>query len=270
MKNKPVFYVAVYGLPPELLRIIEVVFRHIQHNQFVFRLASPAALAPADVVIVGDLPAAASALFARCVPAYPATRTVRVTADRALPSAHPYLIAPERVLRDLLPLLNVLVARELLPKVAWARGGGDGAEQSDSRAPESPHVLLVMADDQARLQLWSQLAALGLTVTAAETVDAAQAHLDAALPALVMVDRWFGAEDGARVALNLRHRGSKLRCPIWLLSGRVSLRDVMRCAWRGLDGYLALPAASGELQRVLRRYFGPLPCPVGAAPLASV
>jgi DNA-binding response OmpR family regulator len=158
-------------------------------------------------------------------------------------------------LPDLLPHLNVLAAREL---VATAQPG-----------VERPHVAVIMADHAVRLELWTQLLALGAAVTVFANAAAARAGLAALSPALILVDRTLPDADGAALAWSLRGDRVASRCPVCLLSTKVSWREVIRSAWRGLDGYLAVPAAPAELRRLVARYGAAFSLRPETAPLAS-
>jgi CheY-like chemotaxis protein len=218
-----------------------------------------------DIVIVGALPGATQSLLARGVPTHPTACTVYVALE---PTPAPsYSIAPDRLLPDLLPLLNRVAGQRLAAQAGACAASDQASLAATGAAPQPARVLLVKADDDARVQLWAQLEALGCRVSAVDTAAAAQERLAPEAWDLVLVDRWLADADGTDFATALRHTPRLAKRPIWVLSAQVRWREVIRCAWRGLDGYLAIPAAPVELRRLLERSLDLRWAGSGAAPL---
>ena len=247
MSDKPSFTVAVVGLEPQHVRLIEIVFRHIQYNRFVFRLAAPDATDAADLLIAGvGHPDGRDALErARAGPT---------------PIASIGVIAPGETARTRHAIEIGLLVRQLLPilnRVVELEGLADGAARAGRRAAASrPRVLVVDDSETVRAALSAAFARMGLSVASAGTGGEALRRLDEAPVDLAMLDVMLPDGDGLQLARAIRRETRWRSLPIVVLSSRRSAFDVIRGAASGASAYLAKPVEFPDLRRTVAEQLG--------------
>ncbi|MFN9775197.1 MAG: hypothetical protein ACK54X_21550, partial [Burkholderiales bacterium] len=111
MSDKPSFDVAVVGLDAQHLRLIEIVFRHIQHNRYLFRLAAPADAARADILIAGVGDASGREALARARASDPPMAGIAVVGPGESAGTR-HAVEFAQLVRQLLPILNRVVELE--------------------------------------------------------------------------------------------------------------------------------------------------------------
>jgi len=288
--DRPRLDVAVVGLDPDRLRLIEIVFRHIRYNRFVFRLADPDRQHEASILIVGCVEA--GGIDALALPhSGPQRRpAIAIVADGAA-SPSKYAVEASRLVRDLLPLLNRVVELEavacaespgqaghaesapvqiapqdagLLPVVPQDAYAGAGDPPGDD---DRPCVLVIEDSPTVRSQLTGAFERMGLAVDTATCAREALARLQARRIDLAMLDLGLPDLDGLQLARLIRDEPRWRTLPIVALSGRTSPLDVVRGAAAGCDAYLGKPVGFGDLQRTvvgqLRRAIGTDALPAG-------
>lgn len=272
MTDKPAFSVSVVGLDPQHLRLIAIVFRHIQYNRFVFRLARPEDAARADILIaaVGD-PAGREALArARSGGTAGAGRaSIAVVGphDRAT-TRHALEIG--QLVRQLLPILNRVVELEGLAggprRLRTGPASTDDAEHRDgsssgARIASRPRVLVI--DDSVSVQrhLVGAFCSMGLDVDTATSGGEALQRLAAHPVDLAMLDIVLPDTDGLQLARAIRREPRWRALPIVVLSSRRSAIDVMRGAAAGCSAYLAKPVDIAVLRRTVARQLGRVRAP---------
>ncbi len=118
--------------------------------------------------------------------------------------------------------------------------------------------ILVIEDEPAIAELVSlHLRHAGYEVSVAESAAQAQAHIDRALPTLVVLDWMLPGESGLSLARRWRGQERTRQLPIIMLTARVEERDLVTGLDAGADDYLAKPFSPNELmariKAVLRR-----------------
>ena len=276
MNPKPRFTLAVTGLDPNQLRMIEIVFRHSVHNRYVYRLAvsehGPALPLPADrvtgaaaidsrgtdaadILLVGrsqhaeaDLPAWLTALR-RGTPVIDALGHDQIGSSR-------YRIDLGCLARDLVSTLNQVVEAEGLPhqnepdaclhRVAASCDAADAPSQC-------PRVLVIDADADFQREVSLSFAALGVHVEAVSSgVQALQRLLHGRVD-LATIDIGLPDTDGLNLTRQIRSQPQWRGLPIFALTERVSALDVIRGAAAGCSAYLAKPLELGALRAAVAR-----------------
>jgi CheY-like chemotaxis protein len=249
MPDKPSFVVAAVGLDPQDLRLIEVVFRHIQYHRFAFRLAGPQEASDADVLIaaVGDIAGRDALVRARTRRPMPMA-TIGVVRPGEAPSTR-HAVEFGQLVRQLLPILNRVVEIEGL-------AGGARRTPPDASAARRPHVLVVDDSLAVRAQLAAAFERMGLSFEAAGSRDDALVRLASRPVDLAVLDVALPDGDGLQLARAIRREPRWRQLPIVVLSNRRSPFDVIRGAAAGCSAYLAKPVAYDDLHRTVSRQLG--------------
>ncbi|MFZ4758552.1 MAG: response regulator [Burkholderiaceae bacterium] len=258
MSSKPNFSVAVVGLDAQQLRLIEIVFRHIQHNRYVFRLVAPGVSEEAaDILIAGvGEPAGREAL--------------KRGRSRRVPGASIGVVGPDdeavtgptieigQLVRQVLPILNRVVDSEALlhgePPLA--------AEHVPAVTPETvvlpPRPRVLVIDDCATLclELSGAFDRMGLDVEVASSGREALQRLAERPIDLATLDIVLPDGDGLQLARTIRREPRWRELPIVVVSNRRSPLDVIRGAAAGCSAYLAKPVEFVDLQRTVSRQLG--------------
>ncbi len=269
MSVKPSFAVAVVGLDPEHLRLIAIVFRHIQHNRYLFRLVSPDTLDTADVLIarVSDADGRAALDRARLLRRPRASIGV-VAAGDAAPGRHAIEIG--QLVRQLLPILNRVVEIEGLvrritePVTDGAPASPAGAAASGTTSPgegdasqraasDAPRVLVIDDNPATEHELADSLATLGCRIEGVRTGSAALDRLAAGGVDLATLDVELPDGDGLKLARTIRSEPRWRALPLVVLTDRCSAFDVIRGAWAGCSAYLAKPVDGVVMRRTIER-----------------
>ena len=136
MSDKPVYRVGAAGLDPRDGRLIEIVFRHSQHNRHAFQLCPRIEAGSVDILIANTRdPAGIAALVALRASAPNLPVVVAVPSGSSSTARH--LLPIDRLTLQLLPVLNRVVELELLPAAVPPRA--PGASASGSQAHSSGH-----------------------------------------------------------------------------------------------------------------------------------
>ena len=106
-------------------------------------------------------------------------------------------------------------------------------------------VMVVEDDENLRLAVTTELAAAGLTVTAAADITTADAALGAAGYDCVVFDRML--PDGDAITYVHRRRQQGWAVPVLFLTARDSLADIVAGFEHGGDDYLVKPFAVAEM-----------------------
>lgn len=267
MSVKPSFAVAVIGLDPEHLRLIAIVFRHIEHNRYLFRLVAPDTLDTADVLIarVAD-PAGRDALDRARIRRQPRASIGVVAAGDTAPGRHAIEIG--QLVRQLLPILNRVVEIEGLarrgvdptppvaaaePSPAHPEGPAPVAagEAPTGAASEAPRVLVIDDDPATGRELAGSLASLGCRIESVRTGSAALERLSEGGVDLATLDLELPDGDGLTLARTIRSEARWRSLPLIVLTERRSAFDVIRGAWAGCSAYLAKPVDDALLRRTI-------------------
>jgi len=276
MNPKPRFTLAVTGLDPNQLRMIEIVFRHSVHNRYVYRLAVPEhgptlPLLPdrvtgaaaidsrgtdaADILLVGrsqhaeaDLPAWLTALR-RGTPVIDALGHDQIGSSR-------YRIELGSLARDLVSTLNQVVEAEGLPHQhepdACLHRVAASCDATEAPSP-CPRVLVIDADADFQREVSLSFAAMGVQVEAVSSgVQALQRLLHGRVD-LATIDIGLPDTDGLNLARQIRSQPQWRGLPIFALTERVSALDVIRGAAAGCSAYLAKPLELGALRAAVAR-----------------
>jgi CheY-like chemotaxis protein len=274
MTDKPSFSVAVAGLDAQHLRLIEIVFRHIQYNRYLFRLVPFDACASADVLIAGvdDAEGRAALERARTLGA-PRASISALGFQRPAPTRHAIEIAD--LVRQLLPILNRVVEIEGLAggprRVRDAAAAPDDDAAGGRGGAAARRVLVIDDSATVRAQLADAFGRMGLEVDPAASAGEALARLAAGPVDLAMLDLVLPDGDGLQLARRIRREPRWKRLPIVVLSARRSPLDVIRGAAAGCSAYLAKPVAFGDLRRTVADQLGravgadAMPAPLRAA-----
>lgn len=278
MSDKPSFDVAVVGLDPQHLRLIEIVFRHIQYNRYLFRLADPAHDTGADILIagVGD-PSGRAALDAARARTPPMAGIAVVGPGESAGTRHALEVG--QLVRQLLPILNRVVEIEGLaggprrvPAAVEAATAEPSAEvRCEIVLPSRPRVLLVEDDATERVRLAGAFDRLGVEVDAALSAGEALERLEAGRVDIAMLDLVLPDGGALRFARTVRAQPRWRGLPIVVIGPRRAPIDVIRSAMAGCSGYLAKPVDFADLQRTVSRQLGrgrrsdALPPPLRAA-----
>jgi CheY-like chemotaxis protein len=272
MNDKPSFLVAVAGLDPQQVRLIEIVFRHIQYNRYVFRLAELHQHAFADIVIAGIGEPDGRELLARTRDArrgVPAIAVIGAGEDGGTRHA----IEIGRLTRQLLPILNRVVEIEGLagearpgpgagfavapePSMPPSGGGGQVPPLERGASPSMRRVLVIDDSATVRAHLRAEFERMGLAVDAVASGDEALDRLAAGPVDLAMLDLGLPDTDGLHLARRIRSEPRWRELPIVVLTSHVSALDVVRGAAAGCSAYLAKPVDTATLRRVVERQLG--------------
>lgn len=300
MPAVPTFLVAVDGLDAHRLRLIEIVFRHIRYNRYVFRLAPAGHDDQADLLVLGACDAAARERARGLRERRPGVPVVSVVSavDAGPAAGTVHAIEFAAFARQLLPILNRVVEIEgLVPAIG--RAGPNPAESIEvaagapigagvpascaaavavsfeatpaAAAPRrTPRVLIVDEDARARAQLVDALDGMGfLTESAASGGEALQCLARADVD-LATIDVALPDTDGLQLARRIRRDARTRTLPIVVVTGRTSALDVIRGAAAGCSAYLAKPIDLRALQHTvgaqLARALGPDPARWDARP----
>lgn len=267
MSDKPSFIVAVAGLDAQHVRLIEIVFRHIQYNRFVFRLADEVTLDRADILIAGLGVAEGRAALERTRAERPDVATIAAIGEEAQSDTR-HAIRIGELTRQLLPILNRVVEIERL-----VGRGSMPAPRRDvvAAVPQGPvHVTVpllpelrqrprvLVIDDCAvvRSALCGHFDRMGLSVESASTGGEAMARLASTKVDLAMLDIVLPDTNGLQLARRIRREPRWRDLPIVVLSSRSSALDVIRGAAAGCSAYLAKPVEFADLQRTVARQLG--------------
>jgi DNA-binding response OmpR family regulator len=125
------------------------------------------------------------------------------------------------------------------------------------------HVLLVEDDFALRLGLTASLKAAGYKVTAVGSAEEAEAAVDDATPALILLDWNLPGQSG--VERLRRWRADGMLAPVILLTARDALADRVEGLDAGADDYLVKPFATEELLARLRARLRARPAPTNDA-----
>ncbi|MFM1991364.1 MAG: hypothetical protein RJA99_4321 [Pseudomonadota bacterium] len=260
MSDKPCFSVAVAGLDAQHLRLIEVVFRHIQYNRFAYRLAAPYEEAASDLLIagVGD-PAGREALERARARGCPAATISVIGPEGGAAGRHAIEIG--QLVRQLLPILNRVVELEGLdggPR--RKRGAPPAVGSADPVVPEvrgeRARVLVIDRDETARARTWAALDRLGFEADAAATAAEALERLVIRPADVALLDPALSDGDGLKLVRTIHREPEWQALPIVVLSERRSPLDVIRGAFAGCSAYLAKPVDDEDLRRTLVRQLG--------------
>lgn len=281
--DRPHLDVAVIGLDPDRLRLIEIVFRHIRYNRFVFRLADPDQQQEAPILIVGCVDPCGIDGLARSRSGRRPRPAIAVVPDGAAAPVT-YAVESSRLVRELLPMLNRVVELEGLGRPGppmpepWADAPPsqvvpEGADVATALASDAcgaagapqgvdgrPCVLVIEDSPTVRTQLTGAFERMGLAVDTATCAREALARLQARRVDLAMLDLGLPDLDGLQLARLIRDEPRWRTLPIVALSSRTSPLDIVRGAAAGCDAYLGKPVGFGDLQRTvagqLRRALG--------------
>jgi CheY-like chemotaxis protein len=263
MSDKPSFDVAVVGLDAQHLRLIEIVFRHIQHNRYLFRLAAPADAARADILFAGVGDASGREALARARACDPPMAGIAVVGPGESAGTR-HAVEFAQLVRQLLPILNRVVELEGLAG-GPRRIRRELSPESDTMPPSAaglmslparPRVLVVDDSATVRTQLAGAFDRLGIEVDAASTAGEALERLAARPVDLAMLDVVLPDGDGLRLARTIRREPRWRELPIVVLSARRSPFDVICSAAAGCSAYLAKPVDFAELRRTVARQLG--------------
>ena len=260
MSDKPSFDVAVVGLDPQHLRLIEIVFRHIQYNRYLFRLVDASDPSRADVLIAGVGDPAGRAALDRARGAEPPVAAIAVVAPGESPGTR-HAVEFGQLVRQLLPILNRVVELEgLVGGPRRIRPAGEmpvapGPERREIELPPQPRVLLVEGDAPDRGHLLGAFERLGLEVDVAGTAHEALQRLACQRVDLAMLDLAV-PDGGLRLARALRAEPRWRDLPIVVLGARRAPFDVIRSAAAGCSAYLAKPVDIDDLRRTVARQLG--------------
>ena len=275
MIPKPRFTVAVTGLDPNQLRMIEIVFRHSLHNPYVYRLAvsehGPALPSPppggggaaidsrgieaADILLAGrcqhaeaDLSAWLTALR-RGLPVVAALGIDQIGSGR-------YRIDLNCLARDLVRTLNDVVEAEGLHH----QHDGDTCLHravAPCDAPDSPsqcpRVLVIDADADFQREISLSFAGMGMHVETVSSGAQALERLVRGRVDLATIDIGLPDTDGLKLARQIRSQPQWRGLPIFALTDRVSTLDVIRGAAAGCSAYLAKPLELRDLRAAVVR-----------------
>jgi CheY-like chemotaxis protein len=264
MSDKPNYTVTVTGLDAQHLRLIEVVFRHIQYNRFLFRLAEADEHESADVLIagIGD-PVGREALERARARGRPAATISVIGPDGSGGGQH--AIEVGQLVRQLLPILNRVVEleglaggpRRIRGATRIGRGPACGLGGSDPGEPgERPRVLLIDRDDSIRRQLADAFGRMGVDMDTASSSDEALERLVMRPTDVALLDGELPGGEGLRLARTIRREPDWQDLPIVVLSERHTPLDVIRGAFAGCSAYLAKPVEYDDLHRTIVRQLG--------------
>jgi CheY-like chemotaxis protein len=264
MSNKPSYTVTVAGLDAQHLRLIDVVFRHIQHNRFLFRLAEADEQESADVLIAGiSDPVGRDALERARARGRPAA-TISVVGPGGSGGGQ-HAIEVGQLVRQLLPILNRVVELEGLAggprrmrgatRIGRVPGSGlRGVEPVE--AGERPRVLLIDRDDSIGRQLADAFRRMGVDMDTVSSSDEALEQLVMRPTDVVLLDGELPGGEGLRLARTIRRESEWRDLPIVVLSERRTPLDVIRGAFAGCSAYLAKPVEYHDLHRTIVRQLG--------------
>jgi CheY-like chemotaxis protein len=261
MSSTPSFSVCVVGLDAQHLRLIEVVFRHIQHNRYAFRLAAPLEEAAADVLIagVGD-PTGREALARARARGHPAAAIAVIGPDGSGGGRH--AIETAQLVRQLLPILNRVVEIEGLaggphrPSGANAPASADRTVGAGAPRGAPPHVLLIDRDEQVRARVAGALDRLDIELDVVASAADARECLVLRRADLVLFDPALADGQGLKWIRSIRREPAWRDLPIVVLSERPSPLDVVRSAFVGCSACLAKPFDDEVLCRTVTRLLG--------------
>jgi CheY-like chemotaxis protein len=255
---RPTFTVAVVGLDPQHVRLVEIVFRHIQYNRFVFRLAAPGELERCDILIAGVGDPFGREVLARTRAERPGVPTIAaIGPDEAAGTRHAIEIG--QLTRQLLPILNRVVEIERLDDpgrpTGSRRAASAGRGPDDPGTPSRPPPRVLVIDDSAtmRTHLAGAFERMGIAVESASSGGEAMRRLSASPVDLAMLDIVLPDTDGLNLARRIRRDDRWRGLPIVVLSSRSSALDVIRGAAAGCSAYLAKPVEFADLQRTVAR-----------------
>lgn len=248
--TKPCYGVALVGVDASNRRLIEIVFRHIQYNRFVFRLVpTPES---ADIVIAGGgtHEAVGAADERGRIEGRP---WIAVLDPGTSSSCAGYVLPAAELVRQVLPLLNRVVESERLvarpsPSVAAH------VSPADVVPPEArPRVLVVGADPTALEELSVAFERMALPFELATCGTQAIERLARPGIALVLLDLDLHAGTGLQWVRRIRSRAEGGALPIVALAARPGALNVIRGALAGCSAYLARPVAYADLSRTMGR-----------------
>jgi CheY-like chemotaxis protein len=275
MNPKPRFTLAVTGLDPHQLRIIEIVFRHSLHNRYAYRLAASGHFATPPALPAGVTDAAIDLRGIDAADILLAGRSQQVEADssawltalrRGIPVVSAlgpdqtgtgrYRINLSGLARDLVRTLNEVVEAEGLHHqndrdacLHQLVAPGDAAQ-----APSHcPRVLVIDADADFQRELSRSFATMGVQVEAVSSGAQALERLACGRVDLATIDIGLPDTDGLTLARRIHSQPQWQGLPIFALTERVSALDVIRGAAAGCSAYLAKPLELGALRTAVVR-----------------
>jgi len=116
----------------------------------------------------------------------------------------------------------------------------------------SARILIVEDEPTIRELLAVNLRHAGYVVDAADTAEAAQMHLDAATPDLVLLDWMLPGQSGIDLARRLRGDARTRHLPIVILTARAQEGDKLQGFEVGADDYVTKPFSPRELLARIR------------------
>jgi CheY-like chemotaxis protein len=271
MNDRPCFDVAVVGLDEQHLRLIEIVFRHIRHNRFRFRLAD-AHVGAFDILIAGVSDPAGREALARARATRPALPSIAVTGPgEASPVRHALEVG--QLVRQLLPILNRLVEIDRLDQIdrgapRYGRAGPASITEPVAVAPPAiaatpaasrparPRVLVVDDSATVRAELQAAFVRMGIAIDTAASAGEALERMAGQPVDLALLDVVLPDFDGFRLARQIRSQERWRELPIVVLSSRTSVLDVCRGAAAGCSAYLGKPVTFVDLQRTVATQLG--------------
>ena len=119
-------------------------------------------------------------------------------------------------------------------------------------------LILVVDDTPANLRLAEfLLKRAGFTVATAQDATEAWARLDAATPALVLMDLQLPGTDGLTLTGQIKQRAHLSHVPVVAMTAYAMAGDETRARDAGCDGYLAKPIDPGTFAASVRGFLGP-------------
>jgi len=289
MIDRLCFDVAVVGLDTAQRRLIEIVFRHIRHNRFGFRLDDTPDVARPDILIAGADSEAGSVALERARAACPPIPSIAVKGPGGPPAVGLALESGELV-RRLLPILNRLVeieriepaARRVplesgtasrLPAAGPAPAPAGAGAQAHSAGllpltpagsagpiaaprPARPRVLVVDDSPSVRAELQAAFVRMGIVIDTAGSAGEALERMARQPVDLALLDIVLPDLDGFRLARRIRSQVRWRELPIVVLSGRTSVLDICRGAAAGCSAYLGKPVRFDDLRRTVAAQLG--------------
>lgn len=250
------FRVAAFGLGPRFLRLIEVIFHGERVNPHAFQLANTRTMGEFDIALV-NLTVAGGVDTARRLRSLPGNLPVIGVGRRAnrLRGADDLLFSS--FARDVLGVLNraadTLVARAQCRSMLRSTVAGmfDDAATVES-LPEPLRVLVIDPSPSSRHQVAIGMRQLGIEVDGVGNLEQAGDVLSMRTYDLVIIDP--RQPDGCGLAMMRRFkRVTGARVPVVVLSASSRLKDLLRSAVAGCDGYLVKPLSIPALHATARR-----------------
>lgn len=250
------FRVAAFGLGPRFLRLIEVIFQGERVNPHAFQLANTRTMGEFDIALV-NLTVAGGVDTARRLRSLPGALPVIGVGRRAnrLRGADDLLFSS--FARDVLSVLNraadTLVARAQCRSMLRSTVAGMFHDAAAVESlPEPLRVLVIDPSPSSRHQVAIGMRQLGIEVDGVGNLEQAGDVLSMRTYDLVIIDP--RQPDGCGLAMMRRFkRVTGARVPVVVLSASSRLKDLLRSAVAGCDGYLVKPLSMPALHATARR-----------------